>query len=118
MRTCSLLAFGGAGPLHAADLARELGIMEVIVPPLAGVFSALGILLSEIKLDFSQSILKPLGETALNTIEDILKGFKKKAWQSLQRQGLLQGKGKNSRAILTPFVDVRYKGQSFHLSIP
>jgi len=56
VRDCTLLAFGGAGPLHAAELAKDLGIREVLVPPMAGMFSALGILLSAVRLDFGETI--------------------------------------------------------------
>jgi len=114
VRTCSLLAFGGAGALHAADLARDLDLAEVIIPPLAGVFSALGILLSEIRLDFGQSILVPWeGPGTLSQIEGILEGFMVKARQSLANQGVPE-----ARAIFTPLVDMRYRGQSFHLCVP
>ncbi|MEW5802267.1 MAG: hydantoinase/oxoprolinase family protein [bacterium] len=114
VRTFSLLAFGGAGPLHAADLARDLDLKEIIVPPLAGVFSALGILLSDVRLDFSQSILVPWqGDKTIGQIEHILEGFRIKACRSLANQGITE-----AQAVFSPLVDMRYRGQSFHLSIP
>lgn len=113
VRSFSLLAFGGAGPLHAADIARELDMKEVIVPPLAGVFSALGILLSDIKLSFTQTLLIPWVEDTRWEIERVLKRLYKKAQNSLKKQGI--GKDK---ALFSPVIDMRFKGQGFHLSIP
>ena len=114
VRQCSLLAFGGAGPLHAADLARELNMKEVIVPPLAGVFSALGILLADIKIDLNQSLLSPLGDEAIEQIENILNGFRKRALDSLKKQGITD-KDIGKKKIFFPMLDMRYQGQSFHL---
>ena len=51
-----LAAFGGAGPLHAAALARELGIAEVICPPIPGAFSALGLIGTDLKRDYVQTL--------------------------------------------------------------
>ena len=117
VRQCSLLAFGGAGPLHAADLARELNMREVIIPPLAGVFSALGILLADIKIDLNQSLLSPLGDQAIEQIESILSGFRKRALDSLKKQGITD-KDIGEKKIFSPMLDMRYQGQSFHLTIP
>lgn len=113
VRGYTLLAFGGAGPLHAAELARELDLKEVIVPPLAGVFSAWGILLSDIKLDFTQSLLVVWGEETAEQIEYILRELMEKARKSLKNQKI-----KDTQVILTPLVDMRYEGQSFHIPIP
>ncbi len=64
-REFALVAFGGGGPLHGASLARELAIPEVIVPPEPGVFSALGMLLADARVDESRTFLRPLGEAAV-----------------------------------------------------
>ncbi|MEJ2068639.1 MAG: hydantoinase/oxoprolinase family protein, partial [Deltaproteobacteria bacterium] len=113
VRESTLLAFGGAGPLHAAELARELGIREVLVPPMAGMFSALGILLSDVRLDLGETLLVPWDEHPQETIDRILNRFKQEAVTSLKRQGV------NLRnAQLRPILDLRFRGQSFHLSVP
>lgn len=65
----TLYAFGGAGPLHAAELAEELGISRVVIPPYAGVFSALGLLLSEFRLSTRIHVGKVLDEKTLRIIE-------------------------------------------------
>ena len=112
VRDYALLAFGGAVPLHAAELARELDMKEIIVPPLAGVFSALGILLSDVKLDFSQSLLVLWKEETNKQIENILKELMGKARQSLKNHGI-----EETKTVFTPLVDMRYEGQSFHIPI-
>src|SRR3546814_12320030 len=58
-RRCALVAFGGAGPVHAARLAEELGIPEVIVPPVPGVFSALGLVASDLRRDYVRTLSAP-----------------------------------------------------------
>ncbi|MEE9592683.1 MAG: hydantoinase/oxoprolinase family protein, partial [Thermoplasmata archaeon] len=75
-RDFTLLAYGGAGPMHAVEVARELEIPEVVVPPLPGAFSAYGILVSDVRLDYGRSLLRPLRhareavETALGELEE------------------------------------------------
>ncbi len=113
VRDCSLLSFGGAGSLHAADLARDLEMKEVIVPPLAGMFSAVGILLSDIKLSFSQSLLAPWEEETIGEVENTLNVLNSKAAQTLRNQGI-----ENEKAVSLYFLDMRYKGQSFHICVP
>jgi N-methylhydantoinase A len=113
VRDCSLLAFGGAGPLHGAELARALGMGEVLVPPMAGMFSALGILLSDVRLDLGRSLLVPWRSRTKQTVDRMLGRFQDKALASMARHGV------SNRAIhFRPALDLRYQGQSFHLSIP
>ncbi|MBW2317205.1 MAG: hydantoinase/oxoprolinase family protein [Deltaproteobacteria bacterium] len=112
VRDCTLLAFGGAGPLHAAELATSLGIREIIIPPLAGMFSALGILLSDIRLDFGKSLLIPWNASAQQDVEQTLDKFKEQAINSFKRQGL-----KVEQIRFCPLLDLRYEGQSFHMPL-
>src|SRR4029078_9101290 len=63
LREFMLLAFGGAGPLHAGRIARELGMGGVIVPLHPGVFSAMGLLMSDVKHDHIRSRMTPLAES-------------------------------------------------------
>ena len=60
LRDFMLLAFGGAGPLHAGRIARDLGMAGVIVPLYPGVYSAIGLLMSDVKHDYIQSRMTPL----------------------------------------------------------
>ncbi|HSK14610.1 MAG TPA: hydantoinase/oxoprolinase family protein, partial [Gaiellaceae bacterium] len=85
-RDFALVAFGGAGPLHACELADELGIENVLVPAAAGVLSALGLVASEERRDHVRSFVIPFEDA-----------------------GLLPERGE---------VDLRYRGQSFELTVP
>ena len=111
-RYCTLLAFGGAGPIHAAELARELGIREVLVPPMAGMFSAMGILLSEVRLDFGETFIARWNAGSEREVENMLNRFKEEALRSLARQGL-----QHNETDFRPVLDMRYEGQSFHLPV-
>jgi N-methylhydantoinase A len=112
VRDCTLLAFGGAGPLHATDLARELGVREILIPPMAGMFSALGILLSDVRLDFGESLLATWHPETRERVNKILGRFEERALRSLARQGFGHG-----NRHLRPALDLRYEGQSFHLPV-
>ena len=112
VRDSALIAFGGAGPLHGADLAKELGIQEVLVPPMAGMFSALGILLSDVRIDYGETLLSTWNPVTRKAVEDILSRFQVKALCALKRQGLNQ-----REAEFHQVLDLRYKGQSFHLPL-
>jgi N-methylhydantoinase A len=111
-RECALVAFGGAGPIHAAEIAIELGIKEILVPPMAGMFSALGILMSDVRLDFGQTLVDKWNTDAQRTTDDLFARFKAIALRSLARQGL-DDNGVKFRAVL----DMRYEGQGFHLPV-
>jgi N-methylhydantoinase A len=69
LRALTLVAYGGAGPLHAAEVARELGMSRVLVPPAPGTLCARGILLSEINLDYVATVLRPADAAAWSTVE-------------------------------------------------
>src|SRR5260370_14117005 len=69
VRDFILLAFGGAGPLHAGRIARDLGMAGVIVPLYPGVFSAIGLMMSDVKHDYVQSRLAPLADLTCDAIE-------------------------------------------------
>ena len=63
-----MIAFGGAGPVHAVSLAEELQIPEVIVPPAPGAFSALGLVTSDLRRDYSRTLYADLGSSTFNSI--------------------------------------------------
>jgi N-methylhydantoinase A len=107
-----LLAFGGAGAMHACALAREIGVPRVIVPFLPGVFSAYGTLVSEIRVAYGQSVLRPLSR-ARARIRGILDGFRERAERDLTAQGL-----DPRRALFTASLDLRYRGQSYDINVP
>lgn len=111
-RDFTLVAFGGAGPLHGAELARELSIPTVLVPPNPGITSALGCLLVDIRHDFSEMHLVPADETKPSDIEDRFEELEDRARQRLQAEGIEE---ENMRLQRT--VDMRYVGQWRSLEI-
>ncbi|MCI4371836.1 MAG: hydantoinase/oxoprolinase family protein, partial [Thermoplasmata archaeon] len=111
-REHALVAFGGAGPMHAWALARELGTRQVIVPFLPGAFSAYGILISPVRVGYSRSVVRPLGRSAA-LIKETLTEFRERAIERLREQSL-----DPRRAVIQPSVDLRYRGQSYEINIP
>ncbi len=107
-----LLAFGGAGPVHAVPLARELGIRTVLVPPTPGIFSALGMAFADVAIDVSRSVLQhDLAPTSaqLRACVDELEAQVRRELAAL---------GFASRAVrVEAAVDVRYAGQSHEISV-
>ncbi|MCB1741657.1 MAG: hydantoinase/oxoprolinase family protein, partial [Gammaproteobacteria bacterium] len=112
-RDFTLFAFGGAGPLHAALIAAELGMREVIVPPLCGAFSALGLLHADQRRDVSRTRLLPLHGERLETLRTILKPMREVAAAELELEGV-----DPQRIRFECSVDMRYVGQAFELNTP
>jgi N-methylhydantoinase A len=112
-REFSLVAFGGAGPLHANAIARELGIPEVIIPVSPGVSSALGLLLADIKHDFVRTYIKPLGRIDLDVVNLAFGQFAEEGRRLLEHEGVAPEKQR-----FVPAFDMRLTGQSFELLVP
>ncbi len=117
-RDFSLICYGGAGGLHAADLARALRLSQVIVPRHPGAFSALGILLSDIVRDVAHSLLLPVGAAGgprevYQHLDIDFQKLEDKARAELVREGF-----DPDHALVERRLDVRYQGQSYELSIP
>jgi N-methylhydantoinase A len=112
-RGFALLAFGGAGPLHAVSLARRMSIPRVLVPAAAGVLSALGLLAAETGRDESRSIVRPLRDVDLNEISGVIDELTRRG------RGALLEEGVPERAMAVAVsADLRYLGQSHELAIP
>ncbi len=109
-RDFALLSFGGAGGLHATEVADEMGIGEVIFPRDPGTLSAYGILFSDLKQDIARSRLFTLGEAALPGIAALLAELRAEATARLAREGVA--------AELSVGADMRYHGQAFELLVP
>ena len=116
-RRCALVAFGGAGPLHAAALAEALDIREVIVPRYPGVLSAVGTALAEVERSYSRTVMLTVGRGAVeqHEVATALAG----AYADLERQA-----SSELRAALGPVrlelrrsLDCRYQGQSHELLV-
>ncbi|HEY6993659.1 MAG TPA: hydantoinase/oxoprolinase family protein [Xanthobacteraceae bacterium] len=108
-----LAAFGGAGPLHAAALASELGISEVICPPVPGVFSALGLVGTDLKRDYVQTLYTATGTADPAALEAAFIALERKGAAMLERAGVAPERRRFER-----FVDARYRRQSYELLVP
>lgn len=112
-RDYALVPFGGAGPLHASRLARELGMTTVVVPETPGAQSALGLLMTEIKSDFMRSQIVPVAPETAERIEAVFAelGAEADAW--FAEEGIAEADRRLVRR-----VELRYSGQNFELSVP
>ncbi len=112
-RAFSLLASGGAGPLHAAWVGAEAGTKEVIVPPFPGMFSALGAVLGEVRHDLSQTLLCAVRELRPEALAGAFARLKEKADALLAQEP--QGIG---QPAFIRFAHLRFAGQLFELRVP
>lgn len=112
-REFSLIAFGGAGPLHAAALAEELDMPEVIVPPIPGGFSALGLVCTDIRRDYARTLYSPLAALDPERVETVWKGMEEDARAMLSQTGVPEEKWEFSRS-----AGLRYSRQAYELSVP
>ena len=108
-----LVASGGAGPLHAMEIARELKIPKVIVPLFPAHFSALGMLMTDVKHDYVRTYYKPLTEADFSVIKRIYDEM-----ASIGRETLEKEKVEAQAIRIQPFFDLRYIGQEFFLTVP
>ena len=108
-RGYTMVAFGGAGPLHAAALARDLGIRRVLVPSAPGILCALGLLVEPLRLDLVRTRVQPLDGAQLGGAFDDLE-VEARAW--LDREGVPPAQRQLVRAF-----DMRYLGQNFELRV-
>ena len=109
----TLLPFGGAGAVHAAAVAAELGMRRILVPPRPGAFSALGLLCTDVVHDYIRSELRPLAEVAADHAEDIFRQLEAKARAELRAEGMNPTDGFFAREL-----DLRYTGQGYELRTP
>ncbi len=112
LRDFMLLAFGGAGPLHAARMARDLGMAGVVVPLYPGVFSAIGLIMSDVKHDYIRSRLRLLDELKSADVEAVFAELEQRARDALRRDGFAETKIRIDRAL-----DLRYAGQGYEITL-
>jgi len=112
-RRFSLVAFGGAGPVHAYQVARKLRLKTIIVPPGAGVSSAFGFLLAPMAFDLSQSYLVRLDEIEWDRLDSIYEDMEAEGHELLVEAGVAPEDLQFIR-----FADMRYKGQGFEVAVP
>jgi N-methylhydantoinase A len=113
LRDFMLLAFGGAGPLHAGRIARDLGMAGVIVPLYPGVFSAIGLLMSDVKHDYIRSKLTPLSEVKSADMNGMFERMVALALAELRDDGFAANHIRVERAL-----DMRYAGQGYEIAVP
>lgn len=112
-REFAAVAFGGAGPSHAAHIAQETGIPTVIVPPFPGCTSAFGVLAADIQHHFVRTIAAPCDEVDLNKVNALYEEMTQRAEDRLTRDGIVAGD-----RIVRCEADLRYYGQAYELTIP
>jgi N-methylhydantoinase A len=110
-RDTTLIAFGGAGPLHAVAVAREISIPRVIIPKLPGNFSALGMLMAEWRDDFVRTLIGPLGEIPQADAARAFAELRTAGEAALKRDSLAHGRFNFA-------ADLRYRGQEHTIAIP
>jgi N-methylhydantoinase A len=112
-RRFTLLAFGGMGPVHALDLAAELGITRVVVPPLPGLFSALGLLLADVEHHLIQTHYTDTDKLDYDGLHAVIDKLMNEAVSMLDREGY-----DAAHRSIALSADTRYVGQDFSLTIP
>ena len=111
-RGFALIAFGGAGPVHAAALAEALAIPEVVVPPAPGAFSALGLVATDLKRDYARTLYADLGTLEPARAETVWAGMAAQGEAMLAEAGIPP-----ERRSLRRQADVRYRRQAYELTV-
>ena len=113
LREFALIAYGGAGPLHAGALARECGIGRVVVPAHSGAFSALGCLVSPLRYDAVQTHRARLDAWDAKVVEDRFRALEARCLRPLLDEGHALG-----QVVVARSADLRYVGQNYELEVP
>ena len=112
-RDFSLFAFGGAGPMHATPLARELGIPEVLVPARPGITNALGCIVADLKHDFVRTINRPLNLTDIDEVVGIIKAQRDEGVELIRQEPVSIEEIQVSHSL-----DMQFVGQTHILQVP
>jgi N-methylhydantoinase A len=113
LREFSVMAFGGAGPMMACYLARELNVKEVVVPLAPGTLSALGGLIADLKNDFLKTVYMDLGAASMDVVRKEYAGLTQRALEWLRNE-----QGHTDGATLAYSAEMRYRGQSYEIETP
>lgn len=111
-RDFTLVAFGGGGPMHAPILAKELGVKKVVVPTASSVFSAWGMLMTDLRRDYIQTYIKRLGQADITEINQAWDALEQEAWQQYEADGL-----DRAAVLYARFADMRYVGQEHTVKV-
>ena len=112
-RSFAIVAFGGAGPLHAATLARSVGIPTVLVPLYPGLNCALGMLQTSVRHSYLRSEIGSLVRIATRRVNELFAALEQQAMQEATEEGFLPGQAK-----ITRLLDLRYPHQGYSLCVP
>ncbi len=111
-REFALVAYGGAGPLHAAAIAQELGIPTIIVPMNSGVFSAWGMLMADLRHDFALTHIKPIKDAEVTLINKMFQDLGERLREIFKQENVA-----DKNIVVTYQMDLRYLGQEHTLSV-
>jgi N-methylhydantoinase A len=112
-RDLALIAYGGNGAVHAAAIARELGIDRIVVPKAAPAFSALGVLVADYVVDLVRSYVTPLSQVDLGRVRDLMTDLGQEVDKELEPTGVA-----TSDVARTLYAQMCYPGQNFDMSVP
>lgn len=113
VREFSLMAFGGAGPLHACEVAKELGMKRVIIPPNPGTLCSLGLLLADTRFDMSRTAIVEGKPESLSVVNEMFDQMIGQGTEALEREGVPE-----ERRSFEFSIDIRYLRQNFEINIP
>ena len=112
-REFTLVAIGGSGPAHAVDIARLLSMPRILVPASPGVFTAMGMLAGDVERYFIRAFVGPLESFDLDAAKAILIELESDARDALRAEGIA-----DAEMVITPEIDMRFRGQELSLAIP
>ena len=112
-REFALVAFGGAGPLFAFDIAAEIGIPRLVIPVYPGITSALGLLATDVSYDFARTDFQSLGNASLNRLAETFTTLERTARTQLEHDGIAP-----ERMRFTRYAECRYEGQGYEVRAP
>jgi N-methylhydantoinase A len=112
-RDLALIAYGGNGAVHAAAIARELGIDRIVVPKAAPAFSALGVLVADYVVDLVRSYVTPLSQVDLGRVRDLMTDLGQEVDKELEPTGV-----PTADVARTVYAQMCYPGQNFDMSVP
>lgn len=110
-RAFALISFGGAGAMHACALAEILGVPHVVVPNAPGILSARGMLTADVVKDYARTVLLPLADASKKSLARHFAPLRRQGREELRREGF-------RRPAFSFFLDMRYLGQSYELTLP
>ncbi len=111
-RNFTLVPFGGAGPMHALELAESLHIGRVLIPRYPGVLSALGLTLADFVKDYSRTVMWALDDISADDLAWAFQPLLEQGQADIRAEGFA-----SDQIVLTPALDLRYRGQSFELTV-